>query len=87
MTKHIAIYVRVSSNGQDTKSQEPDLTQWASAQEGPVVWYRDTATGKNMDRPGWRQAGNRNPQGAGFGRGGLAYRPARPHGKGAYRPV
>ena len=25
MTKHIAIYVRVSTNGQDTKSQEPDL--------------------------------------------------------------
>jgi len=53
MTKHIAIYVRVSSSGQDTKSQEPDLTQWASSREGPVVWYKDTATGKNMDRPGW----------------------------------
>ena len=53
--KHVAIYIRVSSNGQDTKSQEPDLTQWAKAQEGPVVWYSDKATGKNMDRPGWRK--------------------------------
>ena len=53
MTKHIAIYVRVSSSGQDTKSQEPDLTQWTNSKEGPFVWYKDTATGKNMDRPGW----------------------------------
>ena len=51
--KHVAIYIRVSSNGQDTKSQEPDLAQWAKSQEGPVVWYKDKATGKNMDRPGW----------------------------------
>ena len=29
MTKHIAIYVRVSSNLQDTKSQEPELERWA----------------------------------------------------------
>ena len=51
--KHVAIYVRVSSTGQETKSQEPDLERWAAAQEAPVKWYRDTATGKNMDRPGW----------------------------------
>jgi DNA invertase Pin-like site-specific DNA recombinase len=51
--KHVAIYVRVSSNGQDTKSQEPDLEKWAAAQDAPVKWYRDKATGKNMDRPGW----------------------------------
>ncbi len=51
--KHVAIYLRVSSAGQDTKSQEPDLKRWADAQEGEVKWYRDTATGKTMDRPGW----------------------------------
>jgi DNA invertase Pin-like site-specific DNA recombinase len=51
--KHVAIYLRVSSNGQDTKSQEPDLTRWAEAQEGPAKWYKDKATGKTMDRPGW----------------------------------
>ncbi|MEX0784676.1 MAG: recombinase family protein [Dehalococcoidia bacterium] len=51
--KHVAVYVRVSGNGQDTKSQEPDLTRWADAQDGPVKQYRDKATGKTMERPGW----------------------------------
>jgi DNA invertase Pin-like site-specific DNA recombinase len=51
--KHLAVYVRVSSNGQDTKSQEPDLRRWAEAQDMPVKWYRDQATGKNMIRPAW----------------------------------
>jgi DNA invertase Pin-like site-specific DNA recombinase len=53
--KHVAIYLRVSSNGQDTKSQEPDLERWASAQATGVEvrWYKDKATGKTMERPGW----------------------------------
>lgn len=53
----VAVYVRVSSKKQDTRSQEPDLNRWvaAFADGNPVVWYRDKATGKNMDRPGWRQ--------------------------------
>lgn len=55
MSKHIAIYLRVSSNQQDTRSQLPDLEQWAAAQGQPVVWYRDKASGKTMDRPGWRK--------------------------------
>jgi DNA invertase Pin-like site-specific DNA recombinase len=50
-----AIYLRVSGNGQDTKSQEPDLERWAKAQEGEVRWYRDKFTGKSMDRPGWNK--------------------------------
>src|SRR5262245_54766548 len=53
--KQAAVYVRVSTNGQDTKSQEPDLKRWADAQTAPVVWYSDKATGKNMDRPGWEK--------------------------------
>jgi DNA invertase Pin-like site-specific DNA recombinase len=52
--KHIAIYVRVSANGQDTKSQEPDLKHWAESQKS-VKWYRDKATGKTMARPGWQK--------------------------------
>lgn len=52
--KEIAIYLRVSSQGQDTKSQEPDLKRWAAAQDVPIKWFRDTATGKSMDRPGWQ---------------------------------
>ena len=55
MAKHVAIYVRVSSESQDTKSQEPDLQRWENAQDVEVKWYQDKATGTNMDRPGWRK--------------------------------
>lgn len=53
MAKHIAVYLRVSSHNQDTKSQEPELRRWAEAQDRPVRWYRDRFTGKTMNRPGW----------------------------------
>jgi DNA invertase Pin-like site-specific DNA recombinase len=55
MMKHVAIYARVSTNAQDTKSQEPELKRWASSQDAPVVWYKDSVSGKSMDRPGWRK--------------------------------
>ena len=47
----IAIYLRVSSNRQDTRSQEPDLQTWAKAQAEPVAWYKDKFTGTVMQRP------------------------------------
>ena len=54
-----AVYVRVSTSQQTTRSQRPDLDRWLAAQDpeklGKVVWYHDTATGKNMDRPGWQK--------------------------------
>jgi DNA invertase Pin-like site-specific DNA recombinase len=53
MSKHIAIYCRVSSKRQDLRSQLPDLKRFAAVQELPVQWYEDKATGKTMDRPGW----------------------------------
>lgn len=55
--RHIAIYVRVSTNRQEFRSQTPDLERWlqAYADDAPVKWYRDKATGKTMDRPGWRR--------------------------------
>ncbi len=54
--QHVAIYVRVSSKKQDTKSQEPDLWRWIEAYaDGTAKWYRDKATGKTMDRPGWNR--------------------------------
>ena len=54
MSKHIAVYIRVSSKQQDLKSQKPDLQAWADAQRKlPVVFYTDKFTGKTMDRPGW----------------------------------
>jgi DNA invertase Pin-like site-specific DNA recombinase len=52
MSKHIAVYVRVSSKQQDQRSQEPDLKAWADHHEGEIVWYRDKFTGKTMQRPG-----------------------------------
>jgi len=48
----IGIYCRVSSNGQDTKSQEPDLRTWAKAHGDDATWYRDKFTGTVMERPG-----------------------------------
>jgi DNA invertase Pin-like site-specific DNA recombinase len=55
MSKTIAIYTRVSTKQQDTKSQEPDLQRWAESQELKVVWYRDAFSGKTMNRPGWNK--------------------------------
>jgi DNA invertase Pin-like site-specific DNA recombinase len=51
--KHVAIYCRVSSRGQDTASQEPDLKRYLQDQDGEAVWYRDTFSGKTMERRGW----------------------------------
>ena len=54
-----AIYVRVSTSQQTTRSQKPDLERWIKAQDpenlGRTVWYSDKATGKNMDRSGWKK--------------------------------
>ena len=57
IAKYIAIYVRVSTLKQDARSQEPDLLRWieAFANGAEVKWYRDKASGKTMDRPGWRK--------------------------------
>ena len=56
MTRAIAIYLRVSSRKQDTRSQEPDLERWVAAfADLPVRFFCDTMTGRTMDRPGWRK--------------------------------
>ena len=57
MVRHVAIYVRVSTKRQDTRSQEADLKRWVEAfADGQTVhWYRDKATGTTMERPGWRK--------------------------------
>ena len=55
MTKQHAIYMRVSTQRQDTASQEPELRRWAESHEGDSCWYRDTYTVTSMDRPGFRQ--------------------------------
>lgn len=55
--KHTAIYIRVSTAQQSTRSQEADLKRWVTSQEpdGQIKWYQDKATGKNMNRPGWQK--------------------------------
>lgn len=53
--KHIAVYLRVSSKQQDTRSQLSDLERWVAGQDAPVKFYRDKFTGKTMDRPGWNR--------------------------------
>jgi DNA invertase Pin-like site-specific DNA recombinase len=55
MNQHIAVYLRVSSKSQDVASQEQDLKRWAAAHAEPIEWYRDSFTGKTMDRPGFNR--------------------------------
>ena len=59
MRKQTAVYLRVSTGQQSTRSQQPDIERWLAAQNpenlGDVQWYRDKATGRNMDRPGWQK--------------------------------
>ena len=54
--KFFAVYVRVSTKRQDLASQLPDLERWVAAYaEGqPVKWFKDTYTGKTMERPQWK---------------------------------
>jgi len=61
--KHIAIYLRVSSQKQDTVSQESELKRWAAAHGGSIAWYRDKFTGKTMNRPGWNRLDKAMQQG------------------------
>ena len=52
----VGVYLRVSSRTQDAASQEPDLRRWVTAQgEDGVRWYRDSFTGKTLDRPGFNR--------------------------------
>src|SRR5262249_13536468 len=57
MKKATAIYLRVSSSGQDVASQEPDLRVWLSGHRrgSSVYWYRDRFTGATLERPGMRK--------------------------------
>ena len=52
MAKFTAIYVRDSSKEQTHASQLPDLERWAAAHDGACTWFKDTFTGKTMNRPG-----------------------------------
>jgi len=56
MPRKIAVYVRVSTDKQDHQAQVPDIEKWLTAYgEGrQVEWYKDTFTGKTMNRPEMR---------------------------------
>jgi DNA invertase Pin-like site-specific DNA recombinase len=59
MDKHTAVYVRVSSDKQTHRSQLAELERWREANpKVDVKEYRDKATGKTMDRPGWLKLWN-----------------------------
>jgi DNA invertase Pin-like site-specific DNA recombinase len=55
VTKHHAIYLRVSTRRQEIASQEPELRRWAESHAGESCWYHDTSTGLSMERPGFRR--------------------------------
>jgi DNA invertase Pin-like site-specific DNA recombinase len=53
-----AVYMRVSSNTQETKSQEADLLAYKAALEQrgvEVRVYREKRTGTNFERPEWEK--------------------------------
>jgi DNA invertase Pin-like site-specific DNA recombinase len=53
-----AIYLRVSTNQQDTRSQEHDLKMWAARENAKgrnVSLYKDKATGTNFNRKDWQR--------------------------------
>src|SRR6516165_169660 len=52
MIKTTAIYLRVSHRDQSHASQLPDLERWAEAYDGSIAWFKDTFSGRTMDRPG-----------------------------------
>jgi len=57
MTK-IAAYVRVSSRHQKTDGQEAEIKKWLDGNgiaTNQVEWYRDTETGKTLDRPAFQR--------------------------------
>jgi DNA invertase Pin-like site-specific DNA recombinase len=49
----IACYLRVSTDQQDVKNQQPEMIDWADRQPDEVIWFTETGSGTNMDRPGF----------------------------------
>ncbi len=50
----IAVYIRVSTPGQNTSGQENDVRRWLKGNgydPADVRWFVDKATGDNIDRP------------------------------------
>jgi DNA invertase Pin-like site-specific DNA recombinase len=58
-TPSTAIYVRVSTNHQNTAGQVDDLKRWVKSQRpeelGDVQWFEEFSSGNTMGRPEWEQ--------------------------------
>ena len=52
MSKKTALYSRISSRDQSHASQLPDLERWVEVNNEPAIWFKDTFTGRTMNRPG-----------------------------------
>ncbi len=58
--KHTAVYVRVSTNKQDTQSQIPDLAKWCHADQGLALDVEELSSWANTVRgPASKSAGQR----------------------------
>jgi DNA invertase Pin-like site-specific DNA recombinase len=52
----LGVYMRCSTNKQQTASQKRELKRWAGSHgDARVTWYEDHFTGKTMERPGWER--------------------------------
>jgi DNA invertase Pin-like site-specific DNA recombinase len=52
----LGIYMRCSTNKQQTASQKRELKRWAESHaDERMAWYEDHFTGKTMERPGWEK--------------------------------
>ena len=60
-TKHVAIYVRVSSRNQDTASQKPDLERWAAEQKETDQVVQRQIHRQDDGSSRLAQAGSRHP--------------------------
>lgn len=57
-SKPVAVYTRVSSDGQRHDAQEHELRDWLTGRGydlSQVEWFRDTASGKSLARPGFER--------------------------------
>jgi len=55
-TKTMAVYTRVSTDGQRDDSQEHELKAYLKAHGiGNARWYRDKVSGKDLDRPAMKR--------------------------------
>jgi DNA invertase Pin-like site-specific DNA recombinase len=56
--KKIAVYIRTSTVGQNQASQTREITRWLKGngiEAKSVEWFRDKATGNNLERPGFKK--------------------------------